>query len=69
MNELNSYKNEQFNKQGKYKSKQLGDNYLMSTIEGIEDFSLIPFLIGGVLGTPQNSVKAPLQTLAVKGMQ
>lgn len=52
VNELNSYKNEQFNKQGKYKSKQFRDIYLMSTIEGIEDFSLIPFLIGGVLGTP-----------------
>jgi hypothetical protein len=41
----------------------------MSTVEGIEDFCLKPFLIGGVLGTPQNSVKAPLQTLTVKGMQ
>jgi hypothetical protein len=41
----------------------------MSTIEGIEDFCLKPFLIGGVLGTPQDSIKAPLQTLTVKGMQ
>ena len=41
----------------------------MSTVEGIEYFCLKPFLIGGVLGTPQNSVKAPWQTLTVKGMQ
>jgi len=41
----------------------------MSTVEGIEDFCLKPFLIGGILDTPQNSVKAPLQTFAVKGMQ
>jgi hypothetical protein len=51
------------------KGKEGEQTCLMISVERIQYFSFEPFLIGGVLRTPKNSVEAPLQTLVVERMQ